>query len=105
MGFHLVGPVVDPDARTFRPVPAQAAQLRDYVAEWFPGLDADSAEPLSCTYTSTDSQDFILDRRGRLVVGAGFSGHGFKFTPAVGSVLADLATDDTARAAEAFWIR
>ncbi|MFE5410074.1 FAD-dependent oxidoreductase [Microbacterium sp. NPDC056569] len=102
VGFHLVGPVVDPDARTFHPVPALAGQLRDYVAEWFPGLDADSAAPISCTYTSTDSQDFILDRRGRLVVGAGFSGHGFKFTPAVGSVLADLATDETARAAEPF---
>jgi sarcosine oxidase len=102
VGFHLVGPVVDPDARSFRPVPAQAAQLRGYVAEWFPGLDPDSAEPISCTYTSTDSQDFILDRRGRIVVGAGFSGHGFKFTPAVGAVLADLATDDTARAAAPF---
>lgn len=102
VGFHLVGPVVDPDARTFRPVPALAAQLRDYVAEWFPGLDADSAEPISCTYTSTDSQDFVLDRRGRIVVGAGFSGHGFKFTPAVGSVLADLTADESARAAEAF---
>jgi sarcosine oxidase len=104
VGFHLVGPVVDPDARTFRPVPELAAQLRDYVAEWFPGLDPDSAQPISCTYTSTDSEDFVLDRRGRIVVGAGFSGHGFKFTPAVGSVLADLATDDTARAAEPFRI-
>ncbi|HEY9310205.1 MAG TPA: FAD-dependent oxidoreductase [Microbacterium sp.] len=105
VGFHHVGPVVDPDHRTFRPVPELAAALRDYVAEWFPGLDPDSAEPISCTYASTDSEDFILDRRGRIVVGAGFSGHGFKFTPAVGSVLADLATDDTARAAEAFRIR
>ena len=102
VGFHLVGPVVDPDARTFVPVPALAARLREYVAEWFPGLDADSAAPISCTYTSTDSQDFVLDRRGRIVVGAGFSGHGFKFTPAVGAVLADLATDDAARAAEVF---
>lgn len=102
VGFHLVGPVVDPDARTFRPVPELAARLRDYVAEWFPGLDPDSGQPISCTYTSTDTQDFVLDRRGRIVVGAGFSGHGFKFTPAVGSVLADLATDDSFRAAAPF---
>ncbi|WP_426323988.1 FAD-dependent oxidoreductase [Microbacterium sp. E-13] len=102
VGFHKVGPVVDPDVRTFRPVPEQSAALREYVAEWFPGLDPDSAVPISCTYTSTDSEDFVLDRRGRIVVGAGFSGHGFKFTPAVGAVLADLATDDTARAAEPF---
>ena len=102
VGLHHVGPVVDPDRRTLRPVPELAARLRDYVAEWFPGLDPDTAEPISCTYTSTDSEDFVLDRRGRIVVGAGFSGHGFKFTPAVGAVLASLATDDTARAAEPF---
>jgi sarcosine oxidase len=94
--------VIDPDRRTFRPVPALAARLRDYVAEWFPGLDPDSAVPISCTYTSTESEDFVLDRRGRIVVGAGFSGHGFKFTPAVGAVLASLATDATARAAPVF---
>lgn len=102
VGFHLVGPVVDPDARTFRPVPSLASRLRDYVEEWMPGLAPESAVAISCTYTSTDSEDFVLDRRGRLVVGAGFSGHGFKFTPAVGSVLADLATDPDARAAEPF---
>ena len=102
VGFHMVGPVVDPDARTFRPVPEQATALRDYVAEWFPGLDPDTAVPVSCTYTSTDTEDFVLDRRGRVVVGAGFSGHGFKFTPAVGSVLADLAEDASARAAAPF---
>lgn len=102
VGFHLVGPEVDPDARTFEPVPALSATLEQYVREWMPGLDPRAAVPISCTYTSTDSSDFILDRRGRIVVGAGFSGHGFKFTPAVGAVLADLATDDTARAADAF---
>lgn len=102
VGLHLVGPVVDPDARTFQPVPALAKRLREYVSEWMRGLDADSAVPISCTYTSTDTEDFVLDRRGRIVVGAGFSGHGFKFTPAVGAVLAGLAVDDTARAAAPF---
>ena len=58
--------------------------------------------PISCTYTSTDDGTFVLDRRGRIVVGAGFSGHGFKFAPGVGGVLADLATDPGARAAAPF---
>ncbi|MCW3492299.1 FAD-dependent oxidoreductase [Microbacterium sp. SSM24] len=102
VGLHHVGAVVDPDRRTLRPVPELAARLHDYVAEWFPGLDPDSAAPISCTYTSTESEDFVLDRRGRIVVGAGFSGHGFKFTPAVGAVLAALATDDAAHAAAPF---
>lgn len=90
IGWHGVGPVVDPDTRDFMPEPVQLEALRRYARDWFPGLDADSFEAISCTYTSTDSGNFILDRFGPVVVGAGFSGHGFKFTPAIGRILADL---------------
>ncbi|MGP9503716.1 FAD-dependent oxidoreductase [Specibacter sp. AOP5-B1-6] len=91
VGWHGVGPVVDPDARNYTAEPAQMNTLCRYVRDWFPGLDADAFVPISCTYTSTTSGDFVLDRLGPVVVGAGFSGHGFKFTPAIGRVLADLA--------------
>ena len=94
-GWHAVGPVTDPDARTFEPEPVQLAALRDYAREWLPGVDPESLTPISCTYTSTDSTDFLLDRVGPLVVGAGFSGHGFKFVPTVGRILADLVTGST----------
>lgn len=100
VGFHRAGDEVDPDARPHHPT--HQAALRDYVREWMPGLDADSAVPISCTYTSTDDGTFVLDRRGRIVVGAGFSGHGFKFATGVGAVLAELAIDPGARAAEPF---
>lgn len=101
VGFHCVGDEVDPDARPFR-TDKHAATLASYVREWFPGLDAGTAVPVSCTYTSTDDEAFILDRRGRIVIGAGFSGQGFKFAPGVGATLADLALDPAARAAEPF---
>lgn len=103
VGFHRVGPEVDPDARPHRP--SHATELADYVREWMPGLDPASAVPISCTYTSTADEAFVLDRRGRIVVGAGFSGHGFKFAPGVGAVLADLALDPGAHAAEPFRLR
>ena len=90
-GWHGVGPVVDPNARTYIPEPVQFDALKRYAREWLPGVDAEANVPISCTYTSTESTDFILDRVGPIVVGAGFSGHGFKFTPAIGRVLADLA--------------
>ncbi len=91
-GWHGVGPVVDPDRRSFQPEPVQLAALQDYARAWLPGVDADSFEAISCTYTTTPDEDFILDRIGPVVIGAGFSGHGFKFTPVVGRILADLAT-------------
>lgn len=100
VGFHRVGDAVDPDARPHRTTHAEA--LADYVREWMPGLDPASASPISCTYTSTDDSAFVLDRRGRIVVGAGFSGHGFKFAPGVGATLADLALDPASHAAAAF---
>lgn len=103
VGFHRVGDVVDPDARPHAVTHARA--LADYVAEWMPGLDPASAEPISCTYTSTDDSAFVLDRSGRVVIGAGFSGHGFKFAPGVGATLADLALDPSALAAEPFRLR
>jgi sarcosine oxidase len=47
-------------------------------------------------YTMTPDQHFIVDRHPQhqnVVIGAGFSGHGFKFTPAIGEALADLALE------------
>ena len=92
-GWHGVGPITDPDARTFLAEPAQLAALQRYVRDWLPGADADALVPVSCTYTTTVDENFVLDRVGPVIVGAGFSGHGFKFTPTIGRILADLATD------------
>lgn len=47
-----------------------------------------------CMYTMTPDEHFIIDRHPKhqnVAFAAGFSGHGFKFAPVVGSVLADLA--------------
>jgi sarcosine oxidase len=88
-GWHGTGPVLDPDARTFAAEPVQLAALQRYAREWLPGVDADDLVAISCTYTTTPDSNFVLDRTGPVVVGAGFSGHGFKFTPVVGRILAD----------------
>ncbi|TPW75723.1 FAD-dependent oxidoreductase [Schumannella soli] len=90
VGWHGVGAEVDPDRRDFLAEPVQLDALRRYVREWIPGADPDDLVAISCTYTTTPSEDFVLDRRGAVTIGAGFSGHGFKFTPAIGRVLADL---------------
>ena len=94
-GWHGTGPVVDPDSRDFAPEPVQRAALQRYAREWLPGVDSESLVDISCTYTSTDSTDFVLDDFGPIIVGAGFSGHGFKFTPAIGRILADLVTGES----------
>ncbi|WP_242090216.1 FAD-dependent oxidoreductase [Curtobacterium sp. DN_7.5] len=91
VGFHGTGPVVDPDHRDFAPVPAEAERLQAYVARYVPGVDATKPTFISCLYDSTPDEDFVIDRRGPLTVATGFSGHGFKFAPLLGELVADLA--------------
>ncbi|MGZ6790843.1 MAG: FAD-dependent oxidoreductase [Mycobacteriaceae bacterium] len=65
--------------------------MQRYARHCLLGVDADALTPSNCTYTTTPDSNSVLDRHGPIVVGAGFSGHGFKHVPAVGQVLADLA--------------
>lgn len=47
-----------------------------------------------CLYTNAPNEDFIIDlhpENPRIAIGAGFSGHGFKFGPLTGRLLAELA--------------
>jgi sarcosine oxidase len=47
----------------------------------------------TCLYTIREDDEFLLERRGRVVVGSPCSGHGFKFAPVVGQRLASLALE------------
>jgi glycine/D-amino acid oxidase-like deaminating enzyme len=93
IGWHHTGPEIDPDQR--RPQNERSlAVTGDYVRERFPHLDPRPIKVITCLYTNTPDYHFILDHHPGLpnvVVGAGFSGHGFKFGPVVGRILADLA--------------
>jgi glycine/D-amino acid oxidase-like deaminating enzyme len=50
----------------------------------------------TCMDTNTPDRHFVVGAHPdhpRVSVACGFSGHGFKFTPVIGEILADLATD------------
>ncbi|MGW0043052.1 FAD-dependent oxidoreductase [Rhodococcus sp. NPDC003348] len=101
IGEHGTGPEVHPDTRDFRPDPAGVQRLVDYAAAWLPGVDAASAVADTCLYTTTPDGRFVVDRLGDVTVAAGFSGHGFKFAPAIGDLVAGLVAGDV-RAPEPF---
>jgi sarcosine oxidase len=92
-GAHLSGPVIDPDGRSFEPDPDREAETIVWVGEHLADRPA-VLRTETCLYTTTPDGDFVLDRRGPLVVASPCSGHGFKFAPLIGEVLADLATGD-----------
>jgi sarcosine oxidase len=89
-GAHHAGTEADPDTEA-PPDPAIVERIVAWVRDRFPDVDPNPVETQTCLYTTTADQSFILERRGRVVVGSACSGHGFKFAPAVGRRLADLA--------------
>ena len=91
-GLHKAGPAIEPDHRPQR-VPGAVEAIEAYAREWMPGVVPTAVRSTVCLYASSATDDFVLDRRGPIVVGVGFGGHGFKFLPAVGEHLADLADE------------
>jgi sarcosine oxidase len=94
-GQDVGGRTTTADDRDFVPNPANLAQLTDFMASTFPGSTAEVLRTVTCLYTLTPDRDFVmgaLPSHPQIVMGLG-AGHGFKFTPTFGRILADLATD------------
>ena len=89
-GAHHAGSEADPDSEG-NPDPAIVERIADWVRERFRDVDPMPVDAQTCLYTTTADQNFVLERRGRVVVGSACSGHGFKFAPAIGRRLAELA--------------
>jgi sarcosine oxidase len=89
-GAHHAGIVTDPDD-IGEPDVALVERISAWVAERLPNADPEPVLAETCLYTTTPDESFILERRGRYVIGSACSGHGFKFAPAVGKRLAALA--------------
>jgi monomeric sarcosine oxidase len=77
--------------RDFKVDPAARARITDFIGRRIPGLNATPVNEVTCLYTWTDNEDFVLDRRGPFVVASPCSGHGAKFAPLLGEFIADLA--------------
>jgi sarcosine oxidase len=92
-GAHLSGPPVDPDARSFDPDAGREAGIVAWLGWRLSSLPR-LMRTETCLYTTTPDEDFVIDRVGPLVIASPCSGHGFKFAPLVGEVLADLATGE-----------
>jgi sarcosine oxidase len=95
--YHHLHESVDPDA-VDEPRPADEDRLRDALRDHFPDANGPTMGLETCLFTNSPDMDFVVDTHpahDRVVVAAGFSGHGFKFSSAVGEALADLAVDGT----------
>lgn len=97
VGWHTAGaPLADPDEE--QPLnQADMETLRRFVWQRLPHLGTVPLQTILCRYTMTPDEHFVLDRHPQLpqvVIGTGFSGHGFKFGPALGELLARLVLQE-----------
>lgn len=96
---HTGGDVVDDPTgvdRTFSPGESDAVET--FVQQTLRHVEPHPLRHSVCLYTMSPDGHFLIDRHpehANVVFGAGFSGHGFKFTPVIGEALADLVIDRT----------
>lgn len=88
-GLHQSGAPTDPDD-TAEPDAHLLEIVSAWVARRFPFVDPKPVAAETCIYTTTSDDRFVLERHGRIVVGSACSGHGFKFAPAIGELVAEL---------------
>jgi glycine/D-amino acid oxidase-like deaminating enzyme len=97
---HGPGRRVDPDAP--RVIAAEDEdRLREFLRESLPGLaGAPLAAAKTCLYSDSFDGDFFIGldpERPGLAVASGDSGHGFKFAPVLGAVIADAIEEKPSR--------
>jgi sarcosine oxidase len=101
VAFFRRGSLVDDPAALDRSVSdAEVADMAEHLRDLLPTLPGRFMRADPCMYTTTPDEHFVIARHPaheQVVVACGFSGHGFKFVPVVGEILADLAIDGTTR--------
>lgn len=94
LALHERGAPTDPDALHRDLLPGDTEPLLRVLRDLIPDAHGPVLAHAACMYTNSPDGHFLIDRfpgSDRVVIAAGFSGHGFKFAPVIGEALADLA--------------
>jgi sarcosine oxidase len=84
--------------------PANRARMVDYVRQYLPGLVPEPYAETTCLFTSTRTEDFLVDSTDGITLVSPCSGHGAKFAPLIGDIAADVAIGE-GRAPDRFTVR
>jgi sarcosine oxidase len=97
---HHLEEVVEPDACDRTVTAKDEAAIRAPLADYLPAANGRLLSAETCRYTMTPDGTFIIDAMPGLphvVITSPCCGHGFKFSPVVGEILADLVTRGSTR--------
>ena len=93
---HDVGDVCTPDSVNREVEAADIEQIVHFAEEYMHGAARSVREANVCMYTMSPDSHFVVDHHPAMadtVFATGFSGHGFKFAPVIGEILADLSLE------------
>jgi sarcosine oxidase len=105
VGGHDPGEPCTPETARRTVTVEEIENVRSIFERCLPGCATTMSMAATCLYTVTPDRHFIIDRHPehpQVSYAAGFSGHGFKFGPTIGEVLADLAIEGSSRHDVAF---
>jgi sarcosine oxidase len=100
VSIHHWGTVVEPETVDRTVGDAEVERVRAFLRRRMPVADGDLVHAEVCLYTNTPDETFVIDRHPAapgLAFSSACSGHGFKFAPVIGGILADLVLDGTTR--------
>ena len=96
VSHHHSGVVVDPEEVDREVRPTDVDRIRAFIRARMPAADGPLTTSRVCLYTNTPDDRFIVDRHPAapgVAFASACSGHGFKFAPLIGDILADLAME------------
>ncbi len=100
VAMHHGGELTHPDGVRRDVDDAEVASIRERMRRWLPDADGELRAASVCLYTNTPDEHFWIDRHPhepRVLIASPCSGHGFKFAPAIGEIVADLVTGTAPR--------
>ena len=100
VGRHHEGVQTDPDLVRREVDSEDVAAMRVILRRIMPLIDTVPRASAVCLYTNTPDTNFLLDlhpQHPQVLLASICSGHGFKFSSAVGEILADLLLEKRSR--------
>ena len=97
IAHHYPAIETDPDSVNRQITQEDEEDLKYVFKKYFRG-DFEMLSYKICLYANSPDEDFIIDKlpgyEDKIIIACGFSGHGFKFVPVIGEILADLAINN-----------
>jgi sarcosine oxidase len=94
---HSPGPIVPTPSKLDRSLwEEDPLETIKFMKDCIPEVKPTPIDHAICMYTMSPDEHFVIDQHphfDNVIIGAGFSGHGFKFSPVVGEALSQIAID------------